>query len=409
MKAVVYHGLGDIRLDSVSDPKLKDDTDAVVHLTASAICGTDLHMVRGTFPGMKPGTILGHEGVGVVKEVGKQVRNFKPWDRVVITSTIGCGYCAYCRQGYYAQCDNANPMGKNAGTAFFGGPLLTGAFDGLQAEYARIPFANVCMVHLPDNVSDNQAIILSDIFTTAYFGAKLAEIEPGDSVAIFGCGPVGQCAILCARLLGAERIIAVDTIPSRLEKARRLGAEVIDYNSADPVEAIVAMTGGLGASRVIDAVGVDANRPHTGPAAARADRMEQEFQKQMKMVAPRTKEQGDSWHQGDAPSIVTHWSVESIAKGGTLGIIGVYPQTALFFPIGLAMEKQLKINSGNCNHRKYLPELVRMTAAGMIDPAQVITEDEPLISAIDAYKAFDERQAGWTKVKLEPAASGAPA
>jgi threonine dehydrogenase-like Zn-dependent dehydrogenase len=184
---------------------------------------------------------------------------------------------------------------------------------------------------------------------------------------------------------------------------------VIDYNSADPVETIVAMTGGLGAYRVIDAVGVDANRPHSGPAASKADQMEQEFQKQMKMVAPRNKQESENWHQGDAPSIVSHWSVESIAKGGTLSIIGVYPQTALFFPIGLAMEKQLKINSGNCNHRKYLPELVHMTAAGMIDPAQMITKDEPLVSAIDAYKTFDERQAGWTKVKLEPAASGAPA
>ncbi len=186
---------------------------------------------------------------------------------------------------------------------------------------------------------------MSDVFTTAYFGAKLAEIEPGDTVAIFGCGPVGQCAIASAKLLGAEQVIAVDTIPSRLEMARRQGAEVIDYNAADPVETIVEMTGGLGAHRVIDAVGVDANRPHSGPAAPKADQMEQEFQKQMKMVAPRNKEEADNWHQGDAPSIVTHWSVESIAKGGTLSIIGVYPQTALFFPIGLAMEKQLKINS----------------------------------------------------------------
>jgi threonine dehydrogenase-like Zn-dependent dehydrogenase len=339
----------------VSDPKLKEDTDAIVRLTVSAICGTDLHMVRGTFPGMKPGTVLGHEGVGIVEDVGKQVRNFKAGDRVVITSTIGCGYCAYCREGYYSQCDNAAPTDKSMGTDFFGGPLPTGAYDGLQAEYARIPFASVCMVPLPDNVSDNQAIILSDIFTRAYFGAKLAEIEPGDTVAIFGCGPVGQCAIANAKLLGAERVIAVDTIPTRLEMARSQGAEVIDYNAADPMQTIVEMTKGLGAHRVIDAVGVDANRPHSGPAAAKADQMEQEVQKQMKMVAPRNKEEDGNWHQGDAPSIVTHWTVESIGKGGTLSIIGVYPQTALFFPIGLAMEKQLKINSGNCNHRKYLP------------------------------------------------------
>src|SRR5581483_6214280 len=182
MKAVVFRGIGDIRLENVREPKIKESNDAIVRLTASAICGTDLHMIRGTLPGMNPGTILGHEGVGIVEEVGKNVRNLTVGERVVIPSTIACGNCSYCRAGYYAQCDNANPMGKLAGTAFFGGPIESGAFDGLQAEYARVPFANVGLVKLPDQVSDDQAILMSDIFPTGYFGADLAEIEPGDVV-----------------------------------------------------------------------------------------------------------------------------------------------------------------------------------------------------------------------------------
>lgn len=190
MKAVVFHDVGDIRLEDVPEPKLEQSTDAIVRLTASAICGTDLHFVRGTVPGMRDGTILGHEGVGVVEAVGPDVRNIAVGDRVVIPSTIACGYCSYCRDGYYAQCDNANPNGTSAGTAFYGGPLDSGAFNGLQAEKARVPYAHVNLVKLPDDVSDDQAILLSDIFPTGYFGADLADIKPGHTIAVFGCGPV---------------------------------------------------------------------------------------------------------------------------------------------------------------------------------------------------------------------------
>ena len=180
MKAVVYHGVGDIRLEDVPDPKIEAPTDAIVRITASAICGTDLHFVRGTFSGMKPGTILGHEAVGIVEELGEDVRNLQIGDRVVIPSTIACGNCSYCRSGYFAQCDVANPNGKEAGTSFFGGPAATGPFHGLQAEKARIPFANIGLVKLPPEISDDQAILLSDIFPTGYFGAEMAEIEAGD-------------------------------------------------------------------------------------------------------------------------------------------------------------------------------------------------------------------------------------
>ena len=264
MKAVVFHGVGDIRIDEIDEPKLSAPTDAIVRLTASAICGTDLHMVRGTMTGMKPGTVLGHEGVGVVEQVGREVRNFKPGDRVVIPSTIGCGYCAYCRSGYYSQCDNANPNGPNAGTAFFGGPSASGPFHGLQAEKARVPFANVGLVKLPDDITDDQAILLSDIFPTGYFAGELAEISEGDTVAVFGCGPVGQFAIASAKLLGASRILAVDTVATRLQMAQHQGAEIIDFNAEHPVQAVRQLTGGIGVDRVIDAVGVDAESPHDG-------------------------------------------------------------------------------------------------------------------------------------------------
>jgi threonine dehydrogenase-like Zn-dependent dehydrogenase len=198
MKAVVFHGVGDIRLDDVPEPTIQESTDAIVRLTSSAICGTDLHMIRGTLSGMKEGTILGHEGVGTVEEVGPQVRNLNPGDRVVVGSTVGCGYCSYCRAGYYAQCDNANPNGPQAGTAFFGGPEATGPIDGMQAEYVRVPYASVTCVKLPDQVSDEQAIMISDIFPTGYFGADIADVSDGDTVAVFGCGPVGQFAITSA-------------------------------------------------------------------------------------------------------------------------------------------------------------------------------------------------------------------
>ena len=403
MKAIVFHGVGDIRLDTVKEPKIKQDSDAIVRLTASAICGTDLHLVRGTLPGVKPGTILGHEGVGVIEELGKDVRSFKVGDRVVIPSTIGCGYCSYCRAGYYAQCDNANPNGKDAGTAFFGGPATAGPFDGLQAEFARVPFAAANLVKIPDEVSDEQAIVLSDIFPTAYFGAELAEIEPGNTVAIFGCGPVGQLCIASAKLMRAGRIFAVDCIESRLDAARAQGAEVIDFNAEDPIAAIKRITGGIGVDRAIDAVGVDAVAPKGGPARKTIAKAEQKaFEQEVETIAPKQNPDGANWHPGDAPSIALTWAVSALAKAGTLSIIGVYPPTAKVFPIGVAMNKNLSVNMGNCNHRAYLPMLLELVRTGAIDPSRLLTQHEPIANALEAYKEFDRRQPGWIKVELQP-------
>jgi threonine dehydrogenase-like Zn-dependent dehydrogenase len=401
MKAVVFHGIGDIRLDEVPNPKIQEPTDAVIRITASAICGTDLHMIRGTFTGMEEGTILGHEAVGVVEELGPMVRNFDVGDRVVVVSTIACGYCSYCRAGYYAQCDTANPGGKRAGTAFFGGPGPTGPFHGLQAEKARIPYANIGMVKLPDEVSDDQAILLSDIFPTGWFGADIAEIEDGDTVAVFGCGPVGQFAIASAKLMGAGRVIAVDHLDDRLAMARRQGAEVVNFDKEDPVETIVQMTGGVGVDRVIDAVGVDSEHAHHGPAHDHSK--DKQFEQEVKEIAPEQNVQGSLWKPGDGPSQALEWAVGALAKAGTLSIIGVYPPTMTTFPIGQAMNKNLTINMGNCNHRRYVPHLVELVRTGAIDPIQILTQVEPLTDALDAYKAFDQRQPGWIKVELQPA------
>ncbi|RJP74376.1 MAG: glutathione-dependent formaldehyde dehydrogenase [Candidatus Zixiibacteriota bacterium] len=402
MKAVVFHGIGDIRLDEVDEPVIQDPHDAIVRLTANAICGTDLHMIRGTMPGVKPGTILGHEGVGVVEDIGQQVRNFQPGDRVVIASTIACGFCSYCRAGYFSQCDNANPNGPRSGTAFFGSPQENGGFHGLQAEKARIPWANVGMFKLPDGVTDDQAIMLSDIFPTGYFGADLAEIRPGDTVAVFGCGPVGQFAILSALFMGAGRVLAVDHVSSRLNMARAQGAEIINFEEEDPVQTILDLTGGIGVDRAIDAVGVDAEHADRGPAAREAKQMNDEFKREVKMVAPKSNPKGDHWHPGDAPSMALRWEVQSLAKAGTLAIIGVYPQTVSFFPLGLAFNRNLTINTGNCHHRKYIPMLLELVQSGAVDPERILTNVDSMSSAIDAFKAFDQRAAGWLKVELVP-------
>jgi threonine dehydrogenase-like Zn-dependent dehydrogenase len=402
MKAVVWQGIGDIQVRDVPEPKLQESTDAIVRLTASAICGTDLHFIRGTMSGMVPGTILGHEGVGVIEEVGAEVRNFVPGDRVVIPSTVSCGVCMPCRNGDTAQCDNANPNGPDAGTAFYGGPKDSGPLNGLQAEKARILYANSSLVRLPDSVSDDQALLLSDIFPTAYFGADIAGVRPGASVVVFGCGPVGQFAIISARLLGATRIIAVDRLEDRLDMARQNGAEVINFEQEDPVAVIRRLTDGHGADCVIDAVGVDAQHAHAGPARPGAQE-EQQDQQAVKTVAPDANPRNGHWVPGDAPTQVLQWSIGAVRKAGQIGIIGVYSPDLTTYPIGKAMNKNVTVRMGNCNHRKYIPRLVDLVAAGVVDPTRVITRQDGLTDAVAAYEAFDQRQPGWLKVELQPA------
>lgn len=400
MKAIVYHGPGEISLDDVADPKIEQPTDAVIRVTGSAICGTDLHLVRGTMPGMKPGTVLGHEAVGVVEEVGDDVRGFSPGDRVVVTSTIGCGACSYCRAGYYAQCDVANPNGPDAGTSFFGGPETTGPINGLQAEYARIPYAMTTLVRIPEGVTDDDAILLSDIFPTSWFAARLAEVSTGDTVAIFGAGVVGQFAAISAKRQGASRVIIVDGLDSRLALARAQNAEVVNFNAEDPVSVIKELTNGVGADRVIDAVGIDAQRPHQGPAAADAESKADQFDAERQAAAPDANPQGEQWQPGDAPSLASQWAVEAVAKAGTIGIAGVYSPAFQSYPIGQAMNKNLTIRAGNCNHRRYLPRLLDLVVTGVVHPTDFITQTATPDEAVSAYETFDRREEGWLKTVL---------
>lgn len=397
MKAIVFHDIGDIRLDDVPDPRIEEPTDAIVRITTSAICGTDLHLIRGTMPGMVPGTILGHEAVGEVVETGADVRGLTAGDRVVVCSTVGCGRCSYCRAGYYAQCDVANPNGPSAGTCFFGGPQSTGPVNGLQAGYARIPFAQTTLVPVPDSVSDDAAILVSDVLPTGWFGARLAQVSQGDTVAVFGAGVVGQCAIASAKAQGATRVLAVDCLPDRLETARRQNAECIDFSAEDPVEVIRHLTGGIGVDRVVDAVGVDAYRPTSGPAADGLPEDPDRLDAERAHTAPDADPSGDTWVPGDSPSLAARWAVQSVAKAGTVGVIGVYPPTFDAFPFGEAMNRNLTIQAGNCNHRRYIPSLLHRVARGDLDPTRFITQLATTAEMPDAYEAFDRRQQGWLK------------
>ena len=402
MKAVVFHAIGDIRVDDVPEPVIEHPKDAIVRLTASAICGTDLHFVRGTFSGMKKGQILGHEGVGVVEAVGPEVRDIEVGQRVIIPSTIGCGECQFCTKGFYAQCDNANPLGKRAGTAFYGGPEGGGGYKGLQAEKARCAWADVNLVPIPDAISDDQAILMSDILPTGWFGADLAEIEEGDHVLVFGCGPVGQMAIASAKLMGGK-VIAVDRLPDRLAMARNQGVEVINFDEVDVADAVLKLTDGDGARRVIDAVGVDAQHAHAGPDKPGLLGKAKELVEQY-AIEPAARKFASHFQAGDNPSQVLDWAVECVAKAGTIAIIGVYPPTDRTFPIGMAMNKNVTLRMGNANHRRYYDVLIGHVLAGRLAPVQLLTPVAPMPGAIDAYKAFDERQPGWMKVELEPAA-----
>jgi len=406
VKALVWHGVGDIRLDDVPEPRIETPDDAIVRLTASAICGTDLHFIRGTFSNMRQGTILGHEGVGIVEALGDNVRNFDIGDRVVVCSTVSCGYCPPCREGNTAQCDNANPNGPEAGTCFFGGPEATGPVNGLQAEKARIPFASNTLIKVPPEVSDDQAILISDIFPTAWFGAELADIERGDIVTVFGAGPVGQFAVASALLMGASRVIAIDCHEDRLAMARRQGAFTINFDKEDPVATIKKLTGGVGADCAIDAVGVDSQHAHSGPAAAQANEEADKFRQEVAQVAPQNAEHqhvdDGNWVPGDAPTQALEWAIASLKKAGTLSIIGVYPPEAETFPIGMAMNKNLTMRMGNCNHHTIIPQLLELVRMGAIDPVDVLTQVEPLSDVVSAYRSFDKREAGWIKTELLP-------
>jgi threonine dehydrogenase-like Zn-dependent dehydrogenase len=293
-----------------------------------------------------------------------------------------------------------NPAGKLGGTVFFGGPTATGDLPGLQAEKARVPYADVGLVPIPDSIVDEDAILLSDILPTAWFATELAEVKDTGHVLIFGCGPVGQLAIACARLKGGK-VIAVDRLPDRLEKAKSLGAQVINFDEADVGKAVLELTNGDGAAHVIDLVGVDAQHPQHGPATpGLIDKAKQALGQTL--ATPHAHTHGKHWVAGDHPTQVLEWAVQCAAKAGSIAIVGVYPPTINSYPIGTAINKNLTIRMGICNHRRYMDVLIEHILAGRLDPKKILTQHEPMTSVIGAYEAFDKRQPGWMKVELEP-------
>lgn len=389
MKATVWMGKRDIRVENVPDPVILDPRDVIVRITTTAICGSDLHLYNGFNPMMKKGDILGHEFMGEVVEVGSAVRKLRVGDRVVVPFPIACGSCFSCQKGLFSLCENSNPNASLAEklmgyptAGIFGYSHMMGGFAGGQAEYARVPFADVGPIKVPDELSDEQVLFLSDIFPTGYMGAEMCNIQPGDTVAVWGAGPVGQFAMKSAFLLGAERVIGIDRFPERLRMARdKVGAETLNYEESSILEALKEMTGGRGPDACIDAVGMEAH----GPALQYAyDRV-----KQATML------------ETDRP-IALREAIMACRNGGTVSVIGVYAGFVDKFPMGSLMNRSLTIRTGQCHVQRYLPELLERIQKGEIDPSFVITHRMPLDDAPKGYEIFSNKQDECIKVVLKP-------
>jgi threonine dehydrogenase-like Zn-dependent dehydrogenase len=388
MKAVCWYGTHDVRVEHVPEPKILNCRDALIRITSSAICGSDLHLYDGYIPTMQKGDILGHEFMGEVLEVGKDVPNLKKGDRVVVPFTICCGRCFYCQKGLWSLCDNSNPnapmaerMYGQSGAGLFGYSHMFGGFAGGQAQYARVPFADVGPLKIPADLTDDQVLFLSDILPTGYMAAENCNIEPGDTLAVWGCGPVGQFAIRSAYLLGAARVIALDDDSGRLEMARQGKAEILDFSSADVVEQLKMMTGGRGPDACIDAVGMEA---HGTAVDAVYDRM-----KQAAML------------ETDRPHALRQ-AIQACRKGGTISIPGVYGGIIDKFPIGAAFAKGLTFKMGQTHVPKYMPKLLDHIVNGEIDPSFLITHRIGIDEAPQAYKMFRNHQDHCVKVVMRP-------
>lgn len=388
MKAVCWHGTNDVRVDNVPEPTIIDEQDAIVKITSTAICGSDLHLYNGYIPTMQAGDILGHEFMGEVVEVGKEVKKLKKGDRVVVPFTIACGNCFFCNRDLWSLCDNSNPnaalaekMYGHSPSGLFGYSHLLGGYAGGQAEYARVPFADVGPLKVPDGLLDEQVLFLTDIFPTGYMAAENCHLQPGDTVAIWGCGPVGQFAIRSAYLLGAERVIAIDRIPERLQMAKAAKAEVINYEETDAGEALKEMTGGRGPDACIDAVGMEA---HGTGIDAWYDKAKQ---------AVRL--------ESDRPTALRQLLL-ACRKGGIASIAGVYGGFIDKMPMGAAFNKGLTLKMGQTHVQKYLRPLLNHIQKGDIDPSFVITHRLKLDDAPHGYKIFNDKKDNCIKIVLKP-------
>ncbi|MFB3816202.1 MAG: zinc-dependent alcohol dehydrogenase [Candidatus Methylomirabilales bacterium] len=398
MKAVCWHATGDVRVETTPDPTILNPRDAILRITATAICGSDLHLYNGDVPGMKSGDILGHEFMGEVVEVGPEVRKLKRGDRVVVPFSISCGGCYFCRRQLWSLCDNSSPNPRpletlygHAPAGLFGYSHLLGGYAGGQAEYARVPFADVGPLRVPDGIPDEQVLFLSDIFPTGYQAAEQADIQPEDTVAVWGCGPVGLFALKSAWMLGAGRVIAIDRIPERLALAREAcKAETIDYAAADPLEALRDMTGGRGPDACIDAVGMEAHGTGVGAVYDKV--------KQAVML------------ESDRPTAFRQ-IILACRKGGKVSVPGVYGGLVDKLPLGAAFNKGLQFKMGQTHVQRYMATLLDRIQRGDIDPAFLITHRLPLEEAPRAYRMFRDKQDGCIKVVLRPQAPrgrGAP-
>jgi threonine dehydrogenase-like Zn-dependent dehydrogenase len=390
MKAICWMGKKDVRVEQVPDPKILNQNDAIVKITSSAICGSDLHLYNGFVPTMESGDILGHEFMGEVVEVGRGVRNLKRGDRVVVPFPIACGACFACESGLFSCCENSNPNAWIAEKLFghspcgiFGYSHMLGGYAGGQAEYARVPFADVGPLKLPEELPDEKVLFLSDIFPTGYMGAEMCDIKPGAVIAVWGCGPVGQFAVASARLLGAERIIAIDRFPDRLRlAAEKAGAtHVLNYEKVNIYEALEELTGGRGPDGCIDAVGMEAHSPSLHYVYDRA--------KQAMML------------ETDRP-IALRQAIMCCRNGGTVSVIGVYGGFIDKFPMGSVMNRSLTIKSGQCHVHRYLRPLLERIQRGEIDPSFVITHTIPLDQAPDGYSKFLNKEDECIKIVLKP-------
>jgi threonine dehydrogenase-like Zn-dependent dehydrogenase len=389
MRANCWIAKENVSVETVPDPKILSQSDAIVKITSTAICGSDLHLYDGFVPSMESGDVLGHEFMGEVVEVGRGVKNLQKGDRVVVPFPIACGSCFLCEKGLFSVCENTNPnawmaekMWGHAPAGVYGYSHLLGGYAGGQAQYARVPFADVNPLKIPDGLADEQVLFLSDIFPTGYMGADLCGIQPGDTIAVWGCGPVGQFAMKSAFLLGAERVIGIDRFPYRLRMARdKVGVETINYEETDLLETLREMTGGRGPDACIDAVGMESHAPGFIGAYDRA--------KQAMML------------ETDRP-IPLRQAIMACRNGGTVSVIGVYGGFIDKFPAGSMMNRSITIKTGQCHVQRYMKPLLERIQKGEIDPSFVITHRLPLEQAPEGYKMFRDKRDNCEKIVLKP-------
>jgi threonine dehydrogenase-like Zn-dependent dehydrogenase len=390
MRALTWHGKHDVRVDTIPDPKIVNPRDAIIKVTSTAICGSDLHLYDHTIPTMKAGDVLGHEFMGEVVEVGPGNSRLKVGQRVVVPFVIACGQCFFCQQQQFAACDNSNPAETADMSEFlygypmtgaFGYSHLTGGYAGGQAEYVRVPYSDIGPIVIPDGIEDEKVLFLSDILPTGWMAAENCEIKPTDTVAVWGCGPVGLFAVQSAFALGAHRVIAIDHYPHRLDLAKSMGAEVINFEEVEVREALVEMTGGIGPDACIDAVGMESH-------GVTADSVMDKVKAAVKLVTDQT--------HGLRQVIV------ACRKGGRISIPGVYGGVTDKFPIGALMEKGLSVKSGQTHVQKYMPRLLKMIMDDKLDTTFLISHRMSLEEAPTGYKMFKERQNEVTKVVLKP-------